>query len=350
MTSTIVAMPTSSSSSSSSSSSLVVKPSRPVTATTSKKRRNKDSAGGGDGDGGGAKKKRKKIKIEKIMPVNDLQQQQQQQQHQQQRQHQKQAQQPLQSLRSNVTRYVGRSYQVGKTTFISPRGLYATIFDDYTILTDFDYAPFSNNAPKSLKETLKNRWVYAMHVSHGMVPSVNRNLLHARVIGGEILAYKCTECSIEGNECLYYGIIPTNNIDIEHTHKICRFGMQAVFPRKLYIYLEMVAMCTCKRRGCYRLRAISFTNNGENIHFCANDVPWSKIYVMMGDLENNDDVKEGYKVPRECVVCAQCYDCSKSVQYCRRHYKCRHKNAITIEEVEHHNPLTASKIKNCKKI
>ena len=260
---------------------------------------------------------------------------------------------------------VGNSYQIGETIFLSNRTLYVANFDDYTLLSDFDFTPFADAAPRSLKKALDKRWIYVVHVSHGMAPSVTRNLLHARVIGGEILAYKYTQCSIEGNECLYYGFIPTDgkqNESLKDTHTICRLSMQAIFPRKLYIYIEMVAMCTCKREGCYRLKSRSATSGGQAyIHFCAHNIPWSQLYVMMGDLDTN--VVEGFKVPRQCMVCAQCFDCSKSVQYCRKHTKCKHKSAVALDlsssssssagntiATDSKLSLKPSRIKSCKKI
>lgn len=66
--------------------------------------------------------------------------------------------------------------------------------------------------------------------------------------------------------------------------------------------------------------------------YCLREIPWHKIYVMMGakiedkiaDSEDDDGDGKVRPAQRSCVVCAQCYECSKRVDFCRRHKVCNH--------------------------
>lgn len=245
---------------------------------------------------------------------------------------------------------VGRVYKIADTTFVSSEGLYAVTFPDYTVLADFDCSRIVDAFADSLKAAIQEKWRYCMHVSHGMSPSVSRNLLYARVMGGELLGYKFMDCSMEGNETVYYGFVPTQNkyADIGGTHKKCRFAMQAVFPRRLYVYFERVGDCDCGRQRCVKLQALDMGGTQKG-RFCAYNIPWTKIYIMLGELD--ETCTERLKVPRQCEVCAQCFECSKSVQYCRKHRICKHKQANVIAANEESgNPTKIPKIKNCKTV
>lgn len=221
-------------------------------------------------------------------------------------------------------RFEGKTYKISDTTFFSDRGIYSCRMEDYTLITNFDCTSLFDRLTKTLKFELRDRWRYSMHVSHGMTLSVTRSLLYARVTGGEILGYKFAECSIDGNECAYYGIIPTQHKDLKDTHLRCRLSMMAVFPRRLYVYLEHCGECSCGANGCATLQSIDRSGTRKT-KFCANAIPWSKLYVMMGELDNA--CAEQSKEARDCKVCAQCYNCSKSVRFCRNHRVCRHKRS-----------------------
>lgn len=249
-------------------------------------------------------------------------------------------------------KFVGKTYKAAGTTFIAPTGIYCSAFEDYTVLSDFDCSALlaTSRFPVSLKQALHPKWQYSMHVSHAMLPSVNRNLLYARVIGGEILGYKYMECSIEGNEAIYYGFIPTQSkhADLKTTHKKCRFAMQEVFPRRMYVYLEKFSdKCDCSEPSCLKLKA-RIANGAQKGQFCASAIPWTKIYIMLGEL--NDNCAEQIKIPRECRVCAQCYNCSKSVQYCRKHRTCKHKPIAKDRTAATSSKYKIPQIRDCKSL
>lgn len=247
---------------------------------------------------------------------------------------------------------VGKNYKIADTTFISNRGIYLSKLDDFVLLTDFDCSSLLDTVPGSLKVSIHKNWQYAMHISHGMAPSVTRNLLYARVIGGEILGYKYMECSIDGNETVYYGFVPTQSKQEEliDTHSRCRFTMLSVFPRRLYVYLEYVGECNCSKTGCLKLQAINSSGKRKS-RFCSADIPWSKLYIMMGELD--DSCNEQIKEARDCDICAQCYNCSNSVWFCRNHRVCKHKGSKTKRKSCEGAPTTRAvipKIRDCKTV
>lgn len=249
-----------------------------------------------------------------------------------------------------VSRCVGQEYVNGETHFLAPGvngKLYVTEMTDYTLITDHDFTEFAPYAARSLKEALQPRWHYVLHVSHGMQPSVNRHLLNSRVVGGQILGYKYMECSIEGNDCVYYGFVPTVDIDLsDSAHKICRYTMQAVYPRKLYVYLQKRCACMCTP-GC--IRWLCLTSNGRRTEIvCSRQIPWGRLYVMMGD--GDETFREVMKEPRECIVCAQCFECSKSAIFCRKHRVCRHKQAVIGDGKTDPSSLRYSEMKYCMKL
>lgn len=231
------------------------------------------------------------------------------------------------SIQTKECKFVGKTYKVADTVFVASNGLYACKLDDFTLLTNFDCTSLLDTLPDSLKSKIHKRWQYVMHVSHGMELSVNRKLLYARVIGGEILGYKFMECSIDGNQCAYYGFIQSqekNSNILTNCHRNSRFTMMAVFPRRLYVYIEQLGMCTCETPGCIRLQALNLSGSQKS-QFCSRDIPWHKLYVMMGELD--DKCVEQVKEARECAICAQCYNCSKSVGFCRSHRVCKHRGS-----------------------
>lgn len=230
---------------------------------------------------------------------------------------------------SQVCKYVGKDYKICDTRFVNTKGLFVTDFKDYTILSDVDFTNNIKYAPKSLKRELTSRWQYTMHVSNGINPSITRDILEGRNTGGQILAYKYLECSIEGNECVYYGFIPTIDVKIKNSQSICRFSMMAIYPRKLYVYLEKISACLCSEE-CIKWR-VTLNDSTTKILVCGKKIPWSKIYIMMGS--GDDSCVEMFKTPRECIVCAQCYDCNKSPKYCRRHKICKHKQTSMYDGI-----------------
>lgn len=257
-------------------------------------------------------------------------------------------------VRTVECQYVGKTYKVADTVFISRQGIYASKLNDFTLLSDFDCTSMLDTIPKSLKAEMSKRWRYVMHVSHGMTLSVTRNLLYARVIGGEILGYKFSQCSIDGNECAYYGFIPTYEkyMKTNDWHSKCRITMMSVFPRRLYVYLEKAGRCSCDAPNCFALQALNLSGSQKS-RFCARDIPWAKLYVMMGELD--DTCTEQVKEARECAICAQCFNCSKSVQFCRSHRVCKHKGSRTVrigkdgEKRARDEPsIKIPKIRNCK--
>lgn len=294
--------------------------------------------------------------------------------------------------------HCGQEYKVGDTRFIlsKTRGsIHLYKMKDYNIITnepinDFD---LKNKVPESMKPLLESRWYYALHVSYGMAVSINRSILRARITGGEILAYKYTECSIEGNECVYYGFIPTllpkqskplasfstkkqqckrnsvskklncsygnninndtstiiNNNTFEGTHRICRIATNSVWPRKLYIHLTREYVCSCSE-NCW-IWTVRLGDYRTVQKYCFKKIPWSELYVIMG--ENDSQCLEQLKIARACVVCAQCFDCANSTAFCRRHKNCKHKRAIFFEDsttdINNKTLIADSKIKSCIK-
>lgn len=266
-------------------------------------------------------------------------------------------------LEIEPSKLCGEDFRIGDTRFISSKTLYRTEFDDYTLITNVDFTPYIKYAPREIKPLLASRWMYVMHVSHGMQPSITRNILQARVTGGEILAYKYTECSIEGNECVYYGFLPVlhsrNRLASTlscGTHRICRVSMMEVWPRKLFIYMKRDFQCPCSE-NCTRWH-VTLKEYPKSNQCCIKTIPWHDLYIMMGDGDRK--CMEIIKVPRTCFVCAQCYDCSKSPNYCRKHRICKHKlvkifNDITTSSNQcsnnQQNPtiICDSKMKSCIK-
>lgn len=209
-------------------------------------------------------------------------------------------------------------------------GLWSTKMKDYTIITNADFSDYIHLAPTSLREIVQENWQYVLHVANNVSPSVTRSTLQSRVLGGQILAYSYTPCSIEGNQCVYYGMLTTKEEDLEYSHKICRISSTQVWPRKLYVYLRKGAFCNCST-GCFAWGSLRRTareyNSGVYRYAClkrCGDAFWRNIYVMMGEGDecSYDAIKEGGA--RTCEVCTQCFECSQRPTYCRKHKTCKH--------------------------
>lgn len=246
--------------------------------------------------------------------------------------------------------YVGTTYSIGNTHFVDKRGLYITRMLDYEILTTEDFSDFASYAPKSLRRAISSRWRYAVHVSYGTLPSITRDLLYARVVGGQILAYKYLECSIEGNESVYYGFLPSidNYAVQEDTHSTCRFLMQAIYPRLLYVHLTRTAPCSCSSDCWYWKTTLSDALTEHT--FCGKRIPWSRLYVIMGELDVTCNETVDAKEPRECPVCAQCFECSLGARYCRTHRVCKHKQAASRSDALRSSELASFIPKPCKRL
>lgn len=254
---------------------------------------------------------------------------------------------------------------------------------DYTILTDDDFSSCIKYAPLSLKSALQPRWIYNLHIGQSDSSTINTENMQQRIKGGELLAYKFTECIIEGNRAVYCGFIPTmaTGSKLTGTHKTCRFSLQEIFPRRLYVHLKRrPGRCVCSFDN-FDDSAVTATNintvadsssssappssssssdncsqwqvtmyDGTKRIFCCKIIDWTNIYVFMG--ESDSECKEFTKIPRDCPVCAQCYKCSVGASYCRTHTVCKHKKAQIFvgENSALSNVLVKPKIKRCKRI
>ncbi|ATZ81537.1 GrBNV_gp09-like protein [Drosophila innubila nudivirus] len=279
----------------------------------------------------------------------------------------------------------GKDYKIDCTRFYSKTSMYLIKMKDFNVITN---APLTENElemiPSEMKPLLQSRWYFAIHVSYGMGVSINRSILRARVAGGEIISYKYAECSIEGNECVYYGFIPTisprkstndnlngltrrsknkNKRQLSHitndnhsnnattdtfegTHRICRISTKSIWPRKLYVHLYREHLCNCSENCWYWSVRLNDYNTMQK--FCFRKIPWSELYIIMG--ENDTQYLEQLKSVRACVVCAQCFDCANSPIFCRRHRQCKHKRAVFFENSNDNTTLISdSKIKSCVK-
>lgn len=244
--------------------------------------------------------------------------------------------------------YVGSVYIIGSTQFRDRRGLYLTKMNDYEILSTEDFSDFTVYAPESLKRALSPRWRYSVHISYGTLPSITRDLLYARVIGGQILAYKYLECSIDGNESVYYGFLPSaDNYSVqESTHTTARFLMTGVYPRLLYVHLTRSTPCSCSR-DCWYWKVMLSDSLIEHA-FCGKNIPWSRVYAIMGELDEQCSETVDAKDARECPVCAQCFECSIGARYCRAHRVCKHKQATLLSDSIRPNELAPFESRECK--
>lgn len=238
----------------------------------------------------------------------------------------------------------GNTITIGKTEIISTSSFYIMEYDDYTLVANVDLTPYYNKFPKELKPLLQSRWHYVLHVSHGMTPSITRANLQARVRDDRVLAYKYTECSIEGNEAVYYGFIPVDPPETRYgTHRKNHFALQAIWPRKLYVYINYAYTCPCSS-GCSIWQVT--TSDGSSLkYYCIKRIPWHLVYVMLGSID--DTCTENVRSTRLCIVCAQCVRCAKSPTFCKTHKKCNHKKQ-TLDFGSEYN-LKGSKIKKCLK-
>lgn len=248
---------------------------------------------------------------------------------------------------------------IGTSCFRSKKKLYMSEFEDYTVVADFIVEDYKDLFPLELKLLLNPNWFYHLHVPP---LRIQRNHLQMRVIGGSILAYQFSDdLSISGNNVVYFGFLPTINkrfddafnqiinqnddeslnskpvFDEPDKHK-CLGSAQKVWPRKLYVRLDRVADCACGE-DCLCVKV--YTRDKKYQNFCLKTIDWSKIYVFMGDFD--EKCKEGSKVSRTCIICANCFPCSQRIDYCKSHKNCKH----TVGAVKG-SKLFAAEFKKCK--
>lgn len=227
------------------------------------------------------------------------------------------------SVRTYVCEQRPSPLRFGETLFHLPRSVgYVTEYDDYTLITDYDFTPFLHLAPRAVRPILERRLRYVLHVSHGNRLCVTPELLAARVVGGQVVGFGYRLCSIAGNDCAYYAFVPSVNVSLRYTHSRPILQLHIAYPRQLFVYLSLNGICRCSS-GC--LRWSMFTYHQKRVSaasYCARRINWDDVYVMMGDLlQPDDDSGSG-----PCTVCSQCYACRTSSSRCRRHRVCHHRH------------------------
>lgn len=254
----------------------------------------------------------------------------------------------------------GESFKRKGFTFISSNdSLWVTEFTDWTLLTNSDFTPHISSAPTSLKEAIHSRWLYNLHLSNTPSSEITQENMIQRVNGGEILAYKFLSkkpYTLGGNDFVYCGFIPTflpKTDEIEGTHKKCRFAMQEIFPNRLYVYLKQLpGRCPHTfsldpevaklHKNCKQWS--SKTIYGTEDCWCVGEIDWSSVYVFKG--EPDETCLQMFKETRECERCAQCYKCTVSAEYCRKHRVCKHKKSVPHDQIVNYE---SPKIKYCKR-
>lgn len=209
-------------------------------------------------------------------------------------------------------------FKIGTTTISSNKQLLLYSFDDFFLLCDFK-VPKSIKITESLKYANKPNWLYVSQPK-SQENRITRNKLRDKNKSGDIVAYKYTECILDGINCVYYGYIPTINKTDNFIHYNQKVTCLPCWPRKLYVYLRYSSPCTCSD-GCLRVKTI----NRDNIEIivCLSKIYWSDVKIILG--ESDESSKDIMIPPRICSVCANCEKCSAIK--CRNHVKCKHKNA-----------------------
>lgn len=229
--------------------------------------------------------------------------------------------------------------------------------EDYSIISNFDLKNFESLFPKEIKPLLNENWFFHLHV---YPIRLNRQHLQKKVESGGILAYSFTDLlSIGYNDCTYIGFLPTKNQNFEDSFKEiikqdsfsceneeknkCSISMQKVWPRNISVQLKKVGKCVCTNINCFCIEYLD--RNLKSQKCCMRAINFADVYIIMGSFNALCD--EGFKEPRICTVCANCYKCSKSVSYCKTHAKkCNHKTAsIDKNKIE---TLYVSEFQKCK--
>lgn len=230
--------------------------------------------------------------------------------------------------------YEGKTFERNSFKYMAADDIYRYEFQDFTLFTNKKCETFTDISIK--EEISATRWLYAVHLNCGLLANeITPNSLNARVRGGTILAYKYLECRVNGNDGCYYGIVPVRYETNIVADTRCRFSLQEIYPRKLYVEFCAVtdANGQCdKHPNCQMWRSRSILTgcdssaSEQHLTFCTRSVPWNKLYITMGEKDEN--CTESTREVRDCRVCAQCYRCNIGSDYCYRHRVCRHKQAI----------------------
>lgn len=239
-------------------------------------------------------------------------------------------------------------FKFGNVSF-NPNGTnwFITTFEDYEIISSypiFDNPIESiNNSiiPNSIKPLLSQHWLYRLDLKYKPDFVLDRNVLRRKVTEDKILSFMYAECSVGLNNCVYYGFLPTLTANVEminDCHKICRVSAVHEWPRKIYIefkFLDYKNLC-CENLDKCAVWRVKY-RDGTYSDVCIRKVKWEHLYCFMGNSNINNGILSGggLKSNRVCDVCAQCYKCSQSFEFCRKHKVCKHKRAKL--DVDHSN-------------
>lgn len=240
---------------------------------------------------------------------------------------------------------VGKCFSHGNVTFASKYSLKTIECQDYTLILQGETNIDTKHVPYLLKPSLDSRWLYVMHHSPLLFPSVETKTLQQRVKGGELIAHTdVLECSMEGNPFVYFGFLPTIQPKkyLEGSHNTCRLPCSKKWPRALFIFIKQdKCLCPCSKEcGPMWLCRLSDYTNVKS--YCVQKIPWDKLYIIMGDTDESSE--EGRKRKRSCNVCDQCRRCGKSTARCRAHIICKHNSQKRLPI-----KICKAKIKDCMK-
>lgn len=286
---------------------------------------------------------------------------------------------------------VGTRYEVpggAGPIFHADRPLTLWTFADYCLLVDGDHpdGSWADVAPAELKPLLAHRWRYYLHVVPTISSPLTEDTMRARVTGGQLLAYRFTPLVVGHTPCRYVGYLPAGRPDSVldgGTHDTPYIESTAVWPRRLYLYLrrqdspcprcDPARTPACVRWAWYSVASVRATYTasragGTPLVFCGRAIPWSRLYVMMGE----STMEKAAPTPTTtttttmstaatttattidelppCRVCAQCPACAKtSARGCVRHgRRCRHRAATLV--VAGNGALLRARMKKCGRI
>lgn len=214
--------------------------------------------------------------------------------------------------------------QFGQSIFhANYKKTFVTRMKDFTIISNFNLNAYTSYIEKKIKPQMKDRWIHSFHVGPTTQELITRKMLQAREDDGQIVAYHYKEFSMEGNECVYFGYIPSTNITFSSgSHVRSVITVNQVWPRQLFVRLVKTTACECSAQ-CIRVSVELFSQSTDTrpsalkTVFCVKRIPWKDIYLMMGDTI--EDSGELYKKNRVCNVCAQCIKCSLMSTFCNAH-------------------------------
>lgn len=249
------------------------------------------------------------------------------------------------------TEFKNNILQFGQSIFhTNYKQTFVTRLIDYVIISNFNLNRHLATIPKKIKSQMVSRWIHSLHVRPSTQDLITRKMLQARSDGGQIVAYHYKEFSIEGNECVYFGFLPSTGITPSSgAHLRPVITTTQIWPRQLFVKLIKITACECST-NCVRV-AIELFSTSLNLKmtqtiFCIKQVPWADIYLVMGDA--NTDSGELYKKNRICSVCAQCIKCSTMTTFCNAHRECKHKRVQV--DAEYLTKVAIPSIKDCNRI